>query len=209
MTLRNTGDGRRSLLALLAFLPALFLLACAPRAVLPPEKIPKTVLVLPPENTTAAGAEVTKIVYPAVYHHLATQGYYTVSPELAVTVFQKNKLEDPGRIQKIAPAKFREIFGADAILKVRVTDWSSKYFVISSRVTVAYEMELVDCRTGEVLWKKEKSLSEAPGGSNGGIAGALIGAAMHAAMTSYEPIADKNAKEMLETMPKGTFYGKW
>jgi len=126
-----------------------------------------------------------------------------VSPELAMQLFEANKLNDPGRINSLPTAKFHEVFGVDAVLRTKVTEWSSKYIVISSTVNVGYDMELLDAKTGTLLWKRTNVLSKAPDNSNGGLLGALVNAAMNAATTPYEPIASENANLMMQSVPQG------
>ncbi len=169
---------------------------------------PRTVLVLPPENTTA-GTEIEEQVYPIIFEKLSRRGYHCIPPELARTVFNANKLEDAGRINSLPPMKFKEIFGVDAILKVVVTDWESKYVVISSNVNVGFDMQLIRTQDGSTLWALKRLLSKAPGGNNnGGLIGALVNAAVHAAFTPYEPIAEENADTMIKTIPKGHYANK-
>lgn len=168
------------------------------------KKKPTVVLVLPPENTLQA-TQVEETAYPIIFEKMTNRGYYCISPELARGVFNANKLEDAARINQLPPQKFKEIFGADAILKVRVLDWTSKYIIISSTVTIKFEMTLIDATTGEELWSLTNEISKAPNNSGGGLVGALVSAAMNAAFTPYEPIADENAKNMLNTLPEGKY----
>lgn len=163
---------------------------------------PRTVVVLPPENTTS-NTEVMEKAYPFIFSNLAQRGYYVIAPELAMQLFRANKLNDAGRINQLPTEKMNEVFGVDAVLKTRVTEWSSKYMVLTSTVNVGYEMELVDAKTGTLLWKHKQLLSKAPGGNSSSLTGMLVNAAMHAAVTPYEPIASENAQSMLVTVPMG------
>ena len=169
---------------------------------------PRSVLVLPPENTTS-NTEVVEKAYPFVFSKLAQRGYYVIAPELAMQLFVANKLNDPGRLNTLPTGKFSEVFGVDAVLKTKVTEWSSKYIVLSSTVNVGFEMSLIDCRSGKLLWSHKNTLSKAPdngGGGGGGLAGligGLVNTAVHAAVTPYEPIASENAGIMMSTIPLG------
>jgi len=197
----------RPFLRLLLAPAALLLAHCGPKPVIHPDyekRKPDVVLVLPPENTVQA-TQVEETAYPIIYEKMANRGYYCIAPELARGIFNANKLEDAGRINSLPPQKFKEIFGADAILRVRVLDWSSKYMVLSSKVSIKFEMTLVDCGSGEDLWSMTNEVAKAPGNSGGGLVGALVNAAMHAAFTPYEPIAEENAKTMLVTVPQGSY----
>lgn len=168
---------------------------------------PKTVLVLPPENTTS-NTEVLQKSYPFIFSELAQRGYYAISPELALQLFRANKLNDPGQINSLPTNKFNEVFGVDAVLVTKVTEWSSKYVVVSASVNVGFDMTLIDTKSGTVLWKYTRVLSQTPGGNNNSILGALVNAALTAATTPYEPIASENAKTMLSTIPQGPYHAK-
>lgn len=190
-----------------ASLTVLALTSCAPqmRTTSDFERLkPKTVLVLPPENTTS-NTEVLQKSYPFVFSEMAQRGYYVVSPELALQLFRANKLNDPGQLNNLPTAKFNEVFGVDAVLKTKVTEWSSKYVVVSASVNVGFDMTLVDARSGTVLWSHSRVLSQTPGGNNNSILGALVNAALTAATTPYEPIASDNARFMLSTIPQGPY----
>ncbi|MEK7391651.1 MAG: GNA1162 family protein, partial [Fibrobacterota bacterium] len=134
----------RSNLRILALgFAALALVGCAPKVYTTAdfERLkPKTVLVLPPENTTS-NTEVLQKSYPFVFSELAQRGYYAIAPELALQLFRANKLEDPGQINSLPTTKFNDVFGVDAVLRTKVTEWSSKYIVISSTVNVGFDME--------------------------------------------------------------------
>lgn len=189
----------------LAGCASLFLAACAPKVYTTGdfERLkPKSVLVLPPENMTS-NTEVMEKAYPFLFSHLAQRGYYVISPELALQLFEANKFNDPGRLNKLPTAKFNEVFGVDAVLRTKVTEWSSKYVVVSSTVNVGYDMELLDAKSGTLLWKNSQVLSQSPNNSGGGIVGMLVSAAVNAASTPYEPIAKQNAMNMLNTIPQG------
>lgn len=184
----------------------LALVACAPQVSYTTADFarykPKSVLVLPPENLTP-NTEVLEKSYPYIYSYLAQRGYYAVSPELALQLFEANKLNDPGRVNQLPTAKFNEVFGVDAVLRTKVTEWSSKYIVLSSSVTVGFSMELLDAKTGTLLWKRENMLSRQPDNSNNSLLGAMVNAALNAAISPYEPIASENAALMLYSIPQG------
>ena len=170
---------------------------------------PALVLILPPENTTSA-TNVEGMVYPMVYEKLVQRGYYCISPELARGIFNTNKLEDAGRINSLPPRKFKEVFGADAVLKVRVTQWSSYYVVLASSVSITMEMSLVATETGEVLWSGTRTESRQPDmegeeGKTPSLLGALVKVALHSAMTDYEPIAEDNIDALISQIPLGDY----
>ena len=112
-------------------------------------------------------------------------------------------MNDPGRLNSLPPEKYKEVFGADAVLKTRVTEWSSKYIVI-----VGFEMKLFDCNSGDSLWVLERTLSKSPNNGNLGLIGSLVNNAIHAASAPYEPIARENSETMMKTVPRGKYSEK-
>lgn len=165
---------------------------------------PKTVLVLPPENTTS-NTEVLEKAYPFLSTNLAMRGYYVISPELALQVFEANKLNDAGQVNQLPAQKFNDVFGVDAIIRTKVTDWSSKYMVVTATVSVGFDQEMIDTKTGLVIWKWSQTISQSPNNSNNGLLGAMVNAAVHAATTPYEPTANLNAASMMQTVPEGAY----
>ena len=75
---------------------------------------------------------------------LAESGYYVLPVALVEETFRQNGLTVPADIHAVPVAKLREIFGADAALYVTVTEYGSKYQVISSVTRVAANARLVD-----------------------------------------------------------------
>lgn len=170
---------------------------------------PKVVAVLPPENITA-NTEVEEKLYPIISTRLAERGYYVLSPELIRNIFLANKLEDAGTINALPPQRFRDTFGADAVLITRVTDWSSKFFVVGSSVSVGLDMSLIDTRSGTLLWQLDRTLARTPQtDSGGGLVGAIINSAIHASIVPYEPIADENTMTIYSTIPNGPYFNEW
>lgn len=137
---------------------------------------PKTILILPPRNTTPEVAA-TYGFYARTQAPVAESGYYVLPITLVDEHFKANGLTVADDMHQVDRAKLREIFGADAALYVNVTDYGTRYFVIGSASVVTAEARLVDLRTGMELWNGRASASSEEGNNNqGGLAALLIGA---------------------------------
>lgn len=135
---------------------------------------PKSILVLPPLNSSP-DVNATYSVLSQVTYPLAESGYYVIPVTLMDQAFRENGLANPGEIHAVAPAKLREIFGADAALYVDIRRYGTTYAIITSDTAVAVDAKLVDLRTGVVLWSGSAAASSNEGQSNsGGLAGMLI-----------------------------------
>ena len=138
---------------------------------------PVSMLVLPPLNETP---EVTATygVLSQVTLPLAEAGYYVVPVSLMDETFRQNGLNNPAEIHDVSPRKLREIFGADAAVYIKVTQYGTGYRVIDSETRVTAEARIVDLRTGELLWQggASASSSENRSSNQGGLAGLLVSA---------------------------------
>lgn len=113
---------------------------------------PRSILVLPPLNETS-DVKATLGMLSQMTLPLAESGYYVMPVALTEETFKHNGLTMPADIQQVAPAKLREIFGADTALYTTVTQYGSVYGVVDSTTVVAATARLVDLRTGDVLWQ--------------------------------------------------------
>ena len=141
--------------------------------------VPASILVLPPINNT------TEVIAPyGVLSHVATpiaeSGYYVYPVAVVEQTFKNNGLTVADDVHMVPVAKLREIFGADAALYMKISEYGTSYNVITSETRVTIEATLVDIRTGTVLWQKTATASSAEGRNNqGGLLGSLLEAAVN------------------------------
>lgn len=136
---------------------------------------PKSILVLPPQNSSPE-VKASYSMYAQVTHPLAESGYYVLPVTLVDETFRQNGLTAPGDIHAVAPAKLREVFGADAALYIDITRYGTQYQVINSETAVSATAKLVDLKTGQLLWegKASASTAEQQNNSNDGLIGMLV-----------------------------------
>ncbi|MHC8287110.1 DUF799 domain-containing protein [Pseudomonas sp. XS1P51] len=174
---------------------------------------PKTILVLPPLNNSpdvkASYSMLSQVTYP-----LAEAGYYVLPIALVDETFRQNGLTSPADIHQAPANKLQEIFGADAALYITVTDYGTRYIIISSETVVTASAKLVDLKTGTTLWTGSARASSEEGGNNGGggLIGMLITAAVkqiiNSATDAGHPIAGVTSARLLSAgQPAGLLYG--
>ncbi|MWL86593.1 MULTISPECIES: DUF799 domain-containing protein [unclassified Cupriavidus] len=173
---------------------------------------PRSIVVLPPLNESA-DIKATYAMLSLATYPLAESGYYVLPVALVDETFRQNGLTVPGEIHTVPVPKLREIFGADAALYVTVTDYGSRYQVLSSVTRVAAKAKLVDLRSGDVLWSGTAVTANDGGNtSGGGLIGMLISAAINQAVNHLTdaayPIAGTTSYRLLSAgMPGGILYG--
>lgn len=175
---------------------------------------PRSILVLPPVNESP-DVKATYGMLSQVTVPLAEAGYYVVPVGLVDETFRQNGLSTANDAHQVAPAKLREIFGADAGLYITVSQYGTQYLVLSSATTVTASARLVDLKTGTTLWTGSASASSNEGNNNSG--GGLVGMLVTAAVTqiinsSMEdaayPIAGTTSGRLLSTAKgSGLLYG--
>lgn len=169
---------------------------------------PKSILILPPLNESpdvkATYSMLSQVTYP-----LAEAGYYVMPVALVDETFRQNGLSTPADIHQLPPNKLYEIFGADAGLYVTVSDYGTRYMVLSSATVVTASAKLVDLKSGTTLWTGIASASSEEGRQNqGGLIGMLVTAAINQIISNVQddagyPIAGITSSRLLTPQPNG------
>ncbi|CAJ0818315.1 MULTISPECIES: DUF799 domain-containing protein [Ralstonia] len=174
---------------------------------------PRSIVVLPPLNESpdvgATYGMLSQVTVP-----LAEAGYYVLPVALVDETFRQNGLTTAGDIHGVPVAKLHDIFGADAALYVTVTQYGSKYMVVSSATVVSADAKLVDLKSGQTLWTGHASASNNEGGNNsgGGLIGMLVSAAVNQIIANvtdqgYKVAGTTSARLLSAGQPGGLLYG--
>ena len=206
----------RRLLILSSFVVAWLLTGCAQPAKVDytafHQSKPKSILVLLPQNSSpevqASHGLLSHTALP-----LAEAGYYVFPVAVVEETFKQNGMINAGDIQAVPPAKLHEIFGADAVLYLDITEYGTSYQVIASDTRVTASAKLLDARTGTLLWSGSASASSMENNSSSnGILGALVSAVVNQiadTMTdkSYAIAGITSARLLSAGSPNGILYG--
>ncbi|MFX1673242.1 DUF799 domain-containing protein [Paraburkholderia sp. A2WS-5] len=176
---------------------------------------PRSILVLPPLNETvdvnATNGMLSQMTMP-----LAESGYYVLPVAEVAETFRQNGIALPVEMQATSPKKLHEIFGADAVLYTKVTQYGSVYRVVDSNTSVSATAKLVSLGTGDVLWQGSatangKELGNVDFGS-GSIIGMMVQAAVkqvaHSLADESQEVAGLTSQRLLSAgQPNGILYG--
>lgn len=150
---------------------------------------PKSVLILPPKNSTpeviAPFSMMSQLAAP-----IAESGFYVFPVAVVNQTFISNGMTVADDIHNIAPAKLKEIFGADTALYVTIEDYGTSYVVLSSETRVTVSASLIDLETSTMLWTGAATASSAEqqNASSGGLVGMLVQAAVS---QIFETVTDR------------------
>ena len=132
-------------------------------------------------------------------------------PEIYV-VFKKEGIYDASTLSKIPMQKFKEYFGADAVLFTEIIEWDKSFYVIGGNVEVNIKFYLKSTQSNKTLWSYTGNIivDTTSGDSNiGGMAGLLLEVAVTALQTAaqdYVPIAKKINYQGVSTLPFGYYH---
>ncbi|RBB31514.1 hypothetical protein DPV79_40860 [Burkholderia reimsis] len=177
---------------------------------------PRSILVLPPLNetndVTATYGMLSQMTQP-----LAEAGYYVVPVAVMDETFKQNGLTNAAEIQSTSAAKLREIFGADAALYSKVTQYGSVYQIVDSTTVVAASAKLIDLKSGDVLWEGQGRATGKELGNNVnvgafGIVGVLVQAVVkqivHSLSDEGHDVAALTSNRLLSAgPPNGLLFG--
>lgn len=174
------------------------------------EDHPLTILVLPPINESTA-ADAKEYYSTTIAEPLSLAGYYVFPIEVVSEIFKQEGLYDTESMADMPAGKFKEYFGADAVLYTRIRKWDTAYYVIGGHMTVSVDFLLRSTATEETLWKYNGTIVVDTTGDSGnapGLAGLLVqavGTAVKTASTDYVPLAKQANRIALVTIPYGKY----
>jgi hypothetical protein len=175
---------------------------------------PLSILVLPPMNNSTA-ADAKDYYMTTVAEPLTNSGYYVYPMEIVSDILQQEGLYDTETMLEAPLQKFKEYFGADAVLYVTIEEWDTQYFITSGSVDVKVKCELKSTGSGEVIWFYDEKISVNTSGSSGsgggwlGLLAQVVTTAIQTAATDYVPIARDVNKNIFLAMPFGKYNSKF
>ena len=176
------------------------------------EENPVAILILPPMNESTA-ADAKEYYATTIQEPLAFYGYYTIPYPITVDILKREGIYDSELLMNIPLAKFREYFGADAVLFTNIKKWDLSYMVLASNLTVSIDCKLKSTKSDQILWSYTGTVvvDLSGGNSGGGIAGLIAQAivtAMNSAMADYVPYARQANYRALVSMPYGEHHAQ-
>ena len=171
---------------------------------------PASILILPPMNESTA-AEAKEYYSTTIQEPLALSGYYTFPYPITMDILKIEGIYDTELLVNMPLAKFKEHFGADAVLFTTIKKWDLSYIVLASKLTVSVECKLKSTTSDRTLWKYTGTVVvDLSGGKTGGGLGGLIAkvivTAVSSAMADYVPYARKANYLALSSMPYGKYH---
>jgi hypothetical protein len=172
---------------------------------------PRSILVLPPMNESNS-VEATYGYLSTVTRPLVDRGYYVFPVEVVDQLFKENGMPTAGEMHQVSLAKVAEITGADAVLFVTVEQYSNEYHLVTSSTNVHLRAQLLDTRSGALLWEGKCTINAGSGYSADPVA-MLVNALVTQVISSQTDNAHKVSVQanylMIENDKNGLPYGPY
>ncbi len=117
----------------------------------------QTVAILPVEASDAGQMEMAKMFRQGLYANLKQSKFNLLEKYIVDGLLKQNHLNNPASFLNINPMQFGEILGADAIVFSRINKVERSYFIVHSSIELSVSVQMVDTRTGEILWRAEQT----------------------------------------------------
>ena len=147
---------------------------------------PRSVLVVPVVNQSL-DVDAPNYVLTTLPVPIAEKGYYVFPVHTTKVVLEQEGLYEGVRIHEQPTPALARLFGADAVLYVRINRWDAQFVVISTTVTVDFDYRLVG-KDGVVLWAERKRMQYTPQNNNSSLFAQVITAAIARATPNYMPL---------------------
>jgi hypothetical protein len=178
------------------------------------DRLPRSIAVLPMDNMSP-DLDATPLVRPIVQQRLAYKGYNCVPLNQVDEVLKDKGVMVSHDVYMFKPAELGEMLGVDAVVFGTVTEFNKHYAVMYADILVGIQLEMVDTRTGESLWKSEHVAEE-----NTALLNLILLAtqlddwqkalveiaaanAAFAVLSQYRPYAEDAARQTMTSLPDG------
>lgn len=167
------------------------------------DDVPKSAVIMPFENETSE-IDIEALVRKSFYSHFSSKNYrdFELSEvDRALEILQSSSSHS---WRDITPSNIGEIFHADFIIYGRVKEFKRFFLGIYSRIELVLELEIIDSKSGDVVWGKAVSKKSHDGGipfSFFGIIPAALRSGNHMKREKIVELADSISKKLVDQIP--------
>jgi len=123
----------------------------------------QTVAILPVETVGKGDIASGRLLRKSLHANLMQTPYRILEPYVVDSLLKKNGMTNPAIYSAINPMEFGEALGADAVLISRLNHVERSYLLLHSSIELSVSLQMVDTRTGEILWRADQTESDYQG----------------------------------------------
>jgi hypothetical protein len=115
----------------------------------------QTMAILPVEVKSDRQMEIARMFRQNLHAQLRPSEFILLEPYVVDGLLKRNGLIVPAEYAQLDPMKFGEALGVDAVLISRINKIEKSYFLVHSSIELSVSVQMVDTRSGEILWQVE------------------------------------------------------
>lgn len=119
------------------------------------EEKPVSILITPPINKSNT-PQSKQLIYSTLHAPIAENGYYVISPVLALDLLTKDQTDNAELLIKGDVTSLADQYGCDAVLLTTINEW---YQPFEMKVVVNIEYVIKSCKTNKVLYSRHGSIT--------------------------------------------------
>ena len=123
----------------------------------------QTVAILPVEVQSDGQMEMGRMFRQNLHANLRQSSFKVLEHYIVDGQLKNHGLMDPAKYGEMDPITFGEVLGVDAVLLSRINRIQKTYFLIHSSIEISVSVEMIDTRSGEILWVAEQTESDIQG----------------------------------------------
>ncbi len=123
----------------------------------------QTIAILPVEFTEKSQRQAANMFRQSLFANLKASEFSLLEPYQIDGLLKKNGLTQPEKYARINPMHLGEVLGVDAVLISRINKVQRSYLILHSSIELSVSLQMVDTRTGEILWRAEQTESDFQG----------------------------------------------
>lgn len=165
--------------------------------------LPLTAVILPFENLTPQ-EDLHTIVRETFCGRFGAKNYHDYELNEVDRILEMYGRTHSQRWQDLSHQALGELFQADVLVYGKALEYKKYFLGIYSQISLAVGIEMVECRTGEVIWEKALLKRSHDGGipfSLFGIVPASLRSGYHLREETTLALADQISRELVESMP--------
>jgi cell division protein FtsN len=123
----------------------------------------QSIAILPVGFEEKSHRQAANMFRQSLFANLKKLEFNLLEPYMVDGLLKKNGLTEPGKYTGLNPMHLGEILGVDAVLISRVNKVQRAYLILHSSIELSVSLQMVDTRTGEILWRAEQTESDFQG----------------------------------------------
>ena len=173
------------------------------------EEMPLSILILPPMNESTA-ADAKEYYITTIQEPLSLNGFYTFPVPVTNEILKMEGIYDTDLLYNMPLNKFKEYFGADAVLFTTIKKWDLVYLVLAGSLIVSFDSEIRSTTSNRTLWKYNGTVVVDLSGGGVAVPVSLIFkavfTAINCAAADYVPYAKIANYQSFAAMPVGKYH---